>query len=166
MKFNIQVIRLFLYLMALFSLGGPQYVCGTEGKTSQDVGESTVFHTKVMDEGASAINDHHIIVYYFHGEYRCPTCKRIESLTRAAVFDFFSDELNKGLIEFKVINTDEPENKHFVKDYQLFTQSVVVSDMVDGKENQWKILQKIWELVHNEASFKEYVRTEIKETLQ
>ena len=62
----------------------------------------------------------------------------------------------------KVINVDEKENSNFSKDYQLFTRSVVVSDIVNGKETQWKNLQKVWELVRNEEAFKEYIQNEIK----
>ena len=62
----------------------------------------------------------------------------------------------------KVINVDEKENSHFSKDYKLFTRSVVVSDIVNGKETQWKNLQKVWELVHNDEAFKKYIQDEIK----
>jgi plasmid maintenance system antidote protein VapI len=34
--------------------------------------------------------------------------------------------------------------------------------MINGKEQQWKNLQKVWELVHNEKAFKEYIHKEIK----
>jgi len=37
--------------------------------------------------------------------------------------------------------------------------------MVNGKEKQWKNLQKVWELVHDEKAFKEYIRSEIKDYL-
>jgi hypothetical protein len=106
--------------------------------------------------------DHQVVVYYFHGNKRCLTCKKIERLTQEAVKEFFSDEINTGLVTMKVINVDEPENSHFAKDYQLFTKSVVVSDTQNGKEKQWKNLQRIWELVHNDGAFKTYIRDEIK----
>jgi len=102
-----------------------------------------------------------IIVYYFHGKVRCYTCKRIEQLTKDAVSDFFADEIKKGLIALQVIDVDKDENSHFTKDYQLFTRSVVVSDMVNGKEKRWKNLQKVWELVRDEKAFKEYIKSEI-----
>jgi hypothetical protein len=160
MKFNSKYRRLLLLFSAVFSLAFLPQAWGNEEKMAQNIGVSNLSEAK--DKDLSATNDHRIIVYYFHGSYRCRTCKQIERLTKEAVFGFFDDELNKGLIEFKVINIEEPNNKHFVKNYRLFTKSVVVSDIVKGKENQWKILQKVWELVYNEEAFKGYVRNEIK----
>ena len=117
---------------------------------------------KGNDKDISDANDHRVIVYYFHGKFRCGTCKRIEQLTKEAVTESFANEIGTGLVEMKVINVDEKENRHFSKDYQLFTKSVVISDTVKGKETQWKNLQKVWELVHNEEAFKNYIRDEVK----
>jgi hypothetical protein len=47
-----------------------------------------------------------------------------------------------------------------VKDYKLFTKSVIVADMVQGKEQRWKNLPRVWELLRNEADFKAYVKNE------
>jgi len=113
------------------------------------------------DKNIETANTRKIIVYYFHGKVRCYTCKRIEQLTKDAVSDFFADEIKKGLIALQVIDVDKDENSHFTKDYQLFTRSVVVSDMVNGKEKRWKNLQKVWELVRDEKAFKEYIKSEI-----
>ena len=83
-------------------------------------------------------------------------------MTQEAVLEFFNDEINSGQIKLQMTNVDKPGNKHFVKDYQLFTRSVVVSDVINGKQKQWKNLKKIWELVHKDQVFKEYIRNEIK----
>ncbi len=107
-------------------------------------------------------NEHQVMVYYFHGNNRCFTCKKIERLTKEALETYFSSESGTGLIKFSVINTDEPENRQFIEKYRLFTRAVVISDIQNGKEAQWKNLQKIWELVHDEVAFKEYIRNEIK----
>lgn len=69
-------------------------------------------------------------------------------------------------IEFKSINVDLPANSHYVKDYKLYTKSVIVSDMVQGKEQRWKNLQKVWELLHSEKEFKAYVKRETAAYLQ
>jgi len=144
--------RLILCLAAILVFAFVQSVRGSEEKPSGNVSTSNPAEAK----------DHQVVIYYFHGKYRCFTCKRIERLTRDAVKDFFGDETSAGLVEMKVLNVDEPENKHFTQDYQLFTRSVIVSDIQNGKEKQWKNLQKIWELIQNDESFKEYIRDEIK----
>jgi len=115
----------------------------------------------------SAVADNHtVMVYYFHGDYRCYSCNLIEALTRTSVEEGFSEEIEKGLVSFRAINVDEPENKHFVKDYRLYTKSVILSDTKEGKETRWKNLTKVWELLQNEVAFKKYVHDEIREYLQ
>jgi len=101
-----------------------------------------------------------VIVYYFHGNYRCYSCMRIEQYTRESIEASFAKELKSGQIEFRSINVDLPANSHYVDDYKLFTKSVIVSDIVQGKERRWKNLQKVWELLRNETTFKDYVKNE------
>ncbi len=149
-------------LAAIFVFAFVQCACSGEEKSSATLLNAGSPDKKSIDQNTGQADKHQIVVYYFHGKFRCHTCRRIEQLTKEAVFEFFADEINTGLIDLKVVNVDEGENKHFSKDYQLFTRSVVVSDMIGGKEKQWKNLQKIWELVHNEKAFKEYIRNEIK----
>ena len=58
-----------------------------------------------------------IMAYYFHGNVRCATCMKIEAYTAESITTSFTNELSAGLIEWNIVNTDEPENEHFVKDY-------------------------------------------------
>ena len=162
MEANSKMNHLILCLIALFFVAFGQQACGNEETSSQDTGNFKLSEDKGNDKDISDANDHRVIVYYFHGKFRCGTCKRIEKLTKEAVTESFVNEIRTGLVELKVVNVDEKENSHFSKDYKLFTKSVVVSDIVNGKEQQWKNLQKVWELVRNDKAFKEYIRTEIK----
>jgi hypothetical protein len=101
-----------------------------------------------------------LIVYYFHGNYRCSSCTTIERYTRETIEADFAKEIKSGQIEFKSVNVELPANSHYVKDYKLFTKSVILSDVAGGKEKRWKNLQKVWELLRNETDFKTYVRNE------
>jgi len=105
------------------------------------------------------------IAYYFHGTRRCATCKKLEAYSTEAVQTGFPDQLKSGALEWQVVNIDEEENEHFVKDYQLYTKSVIVSHIVDGKEAEWKNLDKIWELVGDKDKFIEYVRSEMTDVM-
>lgn len=107
-----------------------------------------------------------IIVTYFHTTMRCPTCHKIEELSTLAVKSHFEKELSTGEVVWRVINVDEPENAHYNKDYQLYTKSLIVSEVKDGKEVRWKNLEKIWEFVRDEEEFDTYVHTEIKDWLK
>lgn len=108
----------------------------------------------------------YLVVTYFHTTVRCPTCHRIEELSSQVVNLNFAQELKTGNVVWRVINVDEPENKHYNKDYQLYTKSLIISEVKDGKELRWKNLEKIWTLVRNEEKFDNYVKTEIKDWLK
>lgn len=103
-----------------------------------------------------------VVVYYFHGAARCSSCQVIEELTHFAVVDGFQPELKEGVLEFHAINAEAPENRHFIQDYRLYTKSVIVSAVVNGKETRWKNLEKIWELYYDQKAFVDYIQQEIR----
>lgn len=101
-----------------------------------------------------------VTAYYFHGTMRCTTCHKLEQYSKEAVENNFKNDLESGKLEFRVVNVDEAANKHFSKDYQLYTKSLVLSLVKDGKEVKYKNLDKIWEYVGNKQRFIEYVKQE------
>lgn len=107
-----------------------------------------------------------VIAYYFHGNFRCPTCLAIEQLSRQAIEKNFQSQLKDGTLMFLPINADEPENRHFIEDYQLVTRSLVISKVQNGKQIAWKNLDKVWQLVRNEEKFERYVTDEIDKYLK
>lgn len=104
----------------------------------------------------------YVQVYYFHGNIRCHSCSRIEQLTVETVRRFFRKELETGRLRLSVVNVDDPENSHFVKDYQLYSQSVILSERDGGREVKWKNLIRVWELLRDDDRFREYVRVEVE----
>jgi hypothetical protein len=58
------------------------------------------------------------------------------------------------------INYDQKENKHYLKDYNLFTKAVILSRVKDGNEIEWKNLDRIWDLVHDKERFLKYIQKE------
>lgn len=106
-----------------------------------------------------------VVVYYFHGNTRCFTCRAIENSSRAAVGNGFPDELQKGRLDFLSVNVEEPANEHYVRDYQLVTRSVVLVRYTDGKQEKWKNLDRVWELVRDNDAFARYVQTETRQFL-
>ncbi len=59
-----------------------------------------------------------------------------------------------------------PQNRHLVRDYDLFTKSVVIVLVKDGRQVEWKNLEKVWELVSDEKAFPSYVGGAIREWLR
>lgn len=107
-----------------------------------------------------------VIAYYFHGKARCYTCKLIEAYTEEAIRTGFPTELEEGKLEWKVINMETSENKHFRNDYKLYTKSVVISKLNEGTETNWKNLENVWSLTRNKPAFIAYIQDETRKILE
>ena len=103
-----------------------------------------------------------IRVYYFHRTARCHSCLKIESLSEETVKTFFPVELENGAVTWRSINLDDAGNAHFVEDYDLSTQTVIVAEYSGGQQLRWKNLDKVWELLDADVEFSQYVESEIR----
>jgi len=106
------------------------------------------------------------IAFYFHGNFRCAKCKKIEQYSREAIEKYFTEQLKTRALIFNVINIDLSENKHFIEDYKIYTRSLIIAEFKDGKQVKWKNLTKVWDYLNNKDKFYEYVRLEIKKYLE
>ena len=107
-----------------------------------------------------------VIAYYFHGNYRCVSCTKIEKYSRDAIFKYFDKEIKEGFLTFKTVNTDLSENKHYLQDYQLYTKSLVLISVKNNKPLKWKNLDKVWQHLNNQNDFYKYVQTEARKFLE
>lgn len=120
----------------------------------------------LLSAGAAFGESDKTIAYYFHGSFRCPTCQKLERYSKEAIEGSFGPEMAEGSLEFRSVNVDEKVNEHFVNDYGLYTKSLVISKVKDGKENKHKNLTKIWEYVGNKEKFFDYVSGEVRQYLE
>jgi len=131
-------------------------VCSSNGEEKNK--ENTANHT---DEAARTYS-----AYYFHGNFRCDNCKKIEEYSREAIEKYFPEELITKKLTFTIINTDLPENNHYIEDYQLYTRSLVITEYSKGKQVRWKNLAKVWNYLNDKDGFYEYVKSEIQNYLE
>ncbi len=108
---------------------------------------------------------HRVIATYFHTNTRCSTCEKIEAYSREAIEQGFKKELRNGTLELRVINYEKPQNRHYVKKYQLVTKSLILAKEVDGEQTEWTNLKLVWQLAKNREAFLNYVRGEIRKYL-
>ena len=106
-----------------------------------------------------------VVVYYLHMNRRCQTCQKLEAYSEEAVTSGFEDQLKDSSLVWRVANFESEGNEHFAKDYQLYSQSVILSRLHDGKETEWKNLDKIWKLVGDKEAFIAYVQSEVHQFL-
>jgi hypothetical protein len=111
-------------------------------------------------EDATAVAPEYV-VYYFHGQYRCETCLKIEAWTRAAVSEGFVREMKAGNLDLRVVNVQEEANEHFADEFKLAGQAVVVTEWKDGKAVRWSNLEAIWDHLESQQGFADYVRGEV-----
>jgi hypothetical protein len=109
----------------------------------------------------TAMPGNRLIVYYFHGITRCPTCITLEEYSKEAVETMFPQELLTGRIAWQVVNFDEAWNEHFIRDFDLSFQSLVIVRYADGNQVEYRNLDKIWDLVDNKPGYMEYVKNEV-----
>ena len=103
-----------------------------------------------------------VVAYYFHGTNRCTTCRKIEAYSHEAVETGFGQALTTGKLEWRALNVEEPANQHFIKDYKLYTRSLVLVSYQGEKQLRWKNLERVWELVGDKGQFTRYVQDEVK----
>lgn len=103
-----------------------------------------------------------VIAYYFHVTVRCTTCRAIESYSKEAIHSRFAEELAAGQLEWRLVNVQLPENRHFIQDYQLFTKSLVLVRTQDGQQKEYKVLNQTWELVGDKSAMQGYVEKEVR----
>jgi hypothetical protein len=118
--------------------------------------------SKTQEKAPEKKTDFKVIAYYFHGDFRCATCIKLEALSDEAIKTGFPQELKDGVIEWRVVNVEEKGNEHFIEDYKLYTKSLVLVEMNGDKQGKWKNLEKIWELVKDKNAFIKYVQDEVK----
>jgi len=124
--------------------------------------ELPVVHESARDDESSAADgsvesQNRYVVYYFHGERRCKTCRAIEAYAEEVVKSRFAKELKAGSLSWKVVNYDEPDNEHFIEDFGLVSASLVIAEMNGNEPVRFEILQKVWSLVRDKPGFDQYV---------
>lgn len=127
------------------------------------VANENIQNTLTNNKTKTARQHTQLIVYYFHGDMRCPTCHKLETYAKEALDTYFPDKLASQDIVWKVVNVDKPKNRHFIRDYELVTKSVVLSKSADGKEIERKNLDQIWQKVRDKNSYLNYIRGSIIE---
>jgi len=113
-----------------------------------------------VEEPATTSTTDGVVAFYFHGNVRCATCRKIEAFTDEAIHSGFGKALENGSLAWSVVNVDDPLNKHFIEDFQLVTRSVVLAEYRDGNVVRWKNLNKVWLLVRDQDAFADYIRGE------
>lgn len=108
------------------------------------------------------IAGHQVVMTYFISGPRCESCQTIEALCRDTAAREFATEVANHQLVFRVIDTGEPANQHYLKDYQLTSKIVILSHRVAGRETEWVAMEKVWDLLEDPAAFRAYLAAPIR----
>ena len=119
----------------------------------------------VADEGLPAVAGDQVVMTYFISGERCESCRKIEALSKETAEKDFTDAHASGNLVFRVINTGDPGNAHFTRDYQLTSKTVILSHRKDGREVEWADMAKVWDLLDDAPGFHAYLGGQIRKYL-
>jgi hypothetical protein len=115
---------------------------------------------------SSGARNSKVVAYYFHGNTRCYTCRKIEGLSHDVVTSNFDPQLKSGQLEWQSVNVEQPGNEHLFDDYKLVSWSLVLVTYRDGKQTGYTNLTDVWTLVNNEPAFRSYVKNGIQTAIE
>jgi predicted small secreted protein len=107
-----------------------------------------------------------VVVTYFHGDRRCPTCRGMQATIEQTVEERFAAEIMEGKVVFQKINFEEDANTSYVERYQLASSTMVVATIQAGRETKWVNCAKVWDYAHEPVKLADYTVAQIRETLE
>ncbi len=137
----------------------PQALAGSSSGSNETAARGT------SDDAPTLATQDGTQVYYLHGNFRCPTCRSIESNAKEAVETGFADQLAGGQIHWSVVNYESPGNEHYATDYEVVAPTVVFVKYVGGQQVAWKALPEVWEHVGDDAALVNFVQSSLREFL-
>ncbi len=97
---------------------------------------------------------------YFHGDYRCPSCMKLERWSAAAIQKGLADSIRRGRLVWGTRNMDTPEGSALADRLGLTNKALVLLESRGGKMTRFKELKDTWRNLRDSSAFATYVQTE------
>jgi hypothetical protein len=108
-----------------------------------------------------------VTVYYFHGAYRCPTCRAIESNSKATVEKYFPAEIKSGKVKFEVVDVSLDANKKIAEKYEAAGSALWVTRMSGGKETRNDMTEFAFDNIRTDLpKFEDGLKKKVEECLK
>ena len=159
MKMNPKYLINTVLLVFVFGSLGYALLRGDQGGSSDTPAARPLGETIPIVEGVEP----DWAVYFFYNDVYCDTCEKLEGYALEAVRTQFSDELEAGLIQWRSLDMTTSENEHYAVDFSLYSKSIVLVKLDDGEEIRWENLEDIWDLVHDQPAYMDYIRDSLKD---
>jgi len=105
-----------------------------------------------------------IEVVHFHGTHQCWSCITVGEYALKTIKERFPEEYKNGVIVYKDINGELPENKDIVMKYKATGSSLYINAITGGND---KIEEDVtvWRLISDEQQFLDYFESKLKKLL-
>ncbi|MCX6645319.1 MAG: nitrophenyl compound nitroreductase subunit ArsF family protein [bacterium] len=115
---------------------------------------------------ADNLQQHRLIVYYFHRTMRCTGCINVEEGSYQAVSIDHEEDIASGFLEWQSINFEEPEYERFVTEYNLYSQELILLEVRDGVTIRHAAIAEIWQHYDDKTKIRQMVDELIEEWLR
>jgi hypothetical protein len=106
-----------------------------------------------------------VAALYFHGDTRCPTCRKIEATAEEAIVTNYANEMKRGTVTWQDVNYETPSNRHYLDDFDLVAPTLVLVKTNNGQQVAWRNMDQVWELVGDRTALSDYVEDGINSYL-
>jgi hypothetical protein len=103
-----------------------------------------------------------VVAYFFHGYRQCPSCRHLESVSQNAIAEDFPDALKSGMVQWRAVNIEDPANRHFASEYQVYWSSLVLVKVRTGRPVAYKNLEQAWQIQQDDKALRSYVQAEVR----
>lgn len=125
------------------SPSGQQQTASSDGADSPATPDG--LNAKLAESQFSAV--------YFHSPHRCPTCRKIESFA----LDALTPEIEAGKVAWRIADYTTDANAKLVDQFKVFTSTIVLVEVQDGKVVRWKNLEGVWDHTSDQADFTAFI---------
>jgi hypothetical protein len=115
----------------------------------------------LSDGCTGVLQSNQVVVYYFHRKFRCQSCEVLESTLQNTMRASYAKHFGAGRLAMCVVNLDEPENRHYLDQFGILSNSVVLVEKRGGTVSRFKNLEAIWEISENRDAIDHMLRTEM-----
>jgi len=97
---------------------------------------------------------------YFHYEYRCISCVKLERWAALAIQSGLKDSIKTGRLKWGTMDMESPQGSALADKIGLMNKNVALMEMRGGKMVRSKELVQTWKLLRDSSAFANYVKSE------
>ena len=154
----ILISALIIASFALSGCDGQGYRAATAPQPSPTASAEGLM-SKVTQQKADKIE-----VVHFHATQQCYSCITVGKYALKTIQERFPKEYENGMIVFRDINAELPENRDTVVQYQARGSSLFVNGITGGQDHIQEDV-RVWRLINDEQAFMDYFEGKLKEFL-